>query len=262
MKIARLFGGSVALCALATAGVLYAGSPARSFDFQTSPTVVAKPAADITDTYFFPSPTNPDNVVAVMDVYPLIPAGQGLNTYFNQGVLYTMKFDNKYAQESVGARPVEDEVIQFSFGPPGNGTQAVYVYGPLAPVNVGAQTRLVNSGTYSGHGFINRPFIAAASYYGDSPFSVFAGARRDPTFFNASQFFSIFPNANQGSTATTCLPSGADTCPQGFGTAQGTDLFVNTNVLSIVIEIPKFELSGANSGVVAYWATTSTSSGK
>jgi hypothetical protein len=263
MKIARLFGGFAALCVLATAGVLYAGIPARSFDLQTSPTTVARPAADITDTYFFPSPTNPDNVVAVMDVYPLIAAGQGLNTYFDQKVLYTMKFDNKYGEESAstpGARPIEDVVIQFSFGAPGNGTQAVYVYGPFAPTQIGTATKLVDGGLYNGTGFINRPFSATSTYYNTVPFSIFAGARRDPSFFNSSQYFQIFPDRNAGSTAQSCLPSGANTCPGGFTTSG--DAYANTNVLSIAIEIPKSQLIAANNGIVAYWATTSTASSK
>src|SRR3984885_4345949 len=33
--------------------------------------------ADMTDVFIFPSPENDDNVVLVMDVHGLIPAGQG-----------------------------------------------------------------------------------------------------------------------------------------------------------------------------------------
>jgi hypothetical protein len=260
MKIARLFGGFAALCALAAAGVLYAGKPARSFDLQDSPAVVAHPAADVTDTYFFPSPTNPDNVVAVMDVYPLIAAGQGLNTYFDQKVLYTMKFDNAYTSRATTARPIENEVIQFAFSAPSGGTQNVYVYGPFAPAQVGTQTKLVNGGNITATGFINRPFTAEATFYGDATYSVFAGARSNPAFLNTSQYFQIFPNENMGSSAQTCLPSGTNTCPSGF-TSPGADGLGNSNVLSIAVEIPKFEISAGNGGVVAYWATTSTESG-
>ncbi len=262
MKIVRLFGGLAALCALATAGVLYAGIPARSFDLQTSPTTVSRPTADITDTYLFPSPTNPDNVVAVMDVYPLIAPGQGYNTYFDQKVLYTMHFDNKYGAEATtpGARPIDDVVIQFSFAAAGGGTQEVFVYGPAAPTSTGPTTKLVQSGSYNGTGFINRPFTASTSFYNTVPFSVFAGARRDPSFFNSAQYFQIFPDRNEGSTAQTCLPGGSGSCPGGF-TASG-DAFANTNVLSIAVEIPKSEIVAGNNGVVAFWATTSTQSGK
>ena len=93
MKMASAFGGVAALSAFVVAGLVFAGVPARSFDLQGSPVTVKRPAADITDTFLFPSPTNANNVVAVMDVYPLIPASASgnaataLNTFFDQGVL-------------------------------------------------------------------------------------------------------------------------------------------------------------------------------
>jgi hypothetical protein len=263
MKFARLIGGSAALCACAAAALLFGRIPARSFDLQGSPTTVKRPAADITDTYFFPSPTNPNNVVAVMDVYPLIAPGAGLSTYFDHSVLYTMKFDNKYASEAAnGGRPIEDLVIQFSFGAPSGGTQQVFVYGPAAPNQVGARTTLVDGGLANGSGFINRPFTATSSVFGTVPFTVFAGARRDPSFFNTSQFWSIFPDRNQGSTATSCLSGGASPCPNGFTAGPSNDGLANSNVLSIVVELPKSAIVNGQGGVVAYWATTSTTSGQ
>ena len=267
----RFIAGVAALCAFAAAAFLFAGAPARSFDLQGSPITVKRPGADITDTYFFPSPTNPNNVVAVMDVYPLIAAGAGPTTFFDPNVLYTMKFDNKYASESAnGGRPIEDLVIQFSFGAPAGGTQQVFAYGPGAPNKVGTATTLINGGFANGSGFINRSFTAAATFSGTAPYSVFAGVRHDPAFFNASQFYNIFPDRNQGSTAPSCLNGGTSPCPQGFTPPAGgasNDLFANSNVLAIVIEIPKTALVTGNGGAcsaacpVAYWATTSTVSG-
>ncbi len=258
MKIARRFGGTAAVCAFVAGAFVYAGLPARSFDLQDSPVTVKRPAADITDTYFFPSPTNSNNVVAVMDVYPLIPASAGaataLTTFFDQGVLYTMKFDNRYSAEASNARPLENLVIQFSFGAPSNGTQQVFVYGPSAPNQTGPSTTLVNGGFANGAGFINKAFFSSNSI------SYFAGARRDPAFFDVTQFLSIFPDRNKGSTAPTCLPNGTNTCPNGFTT--GNDFFAQSNVLSIVAEIPKSLLTGGNNGVVAYWATTATGNGQ
>jgi hypothetical protein len=261
MKNARPVAGLLALGAFVAAAVLYAHVPVRGFDLRGSPVLVKRPGADITDTYFFPSPTNPSNVVAVMDVYPLIPPGAGTTTFFDQSVLYTMKFDNRYASEAItpGSRPVENLVLQFSFGPPTSGTQQVFVYGFGAPVSVGGSTKLINSGAPTGVGFINKSFAAGN---GVSSFNVFAGGRRDPDFFNASQFYNIFPDRNQGSTTPSCLPGGSGTCPQGFNSAPGTDLFANSNVLSIVAEFPRNLVAGTGNGVVAYWATTSTTTGQ
>ncbi len=269
MRFGRFLGGSATLCAFVGAAFLYAGAPARSFDLQGSPATVKRPAANITDTYFFPSPSNANNVVAVMNVYPLIAPGAGTSTFFDPSVLYTMKFDNRYAGEATtpGARPIENLVIQFTFAAVVNGTQQVFVYGPSAPNRAGTATTLVNGGFTNGSGSINRPFQASATVPGTTPFSVFAGARRDPAFFNASQFFNIFPDRNMGSTAASCLSGGSSPCPQGFTPATGGDLFANSNVLSIVVEIPRTALALGNNGAcsrpcpVAYWATTSTASG-
>jgi Domain of unknown function (DUF4331) len=258
MKFARLFGGTAALCALIVAVLLFVRIPARGFDLQGSPVTIARPSTDITDTYLFPSPTNPNNVVAVMDVDPSIPAGAGLTTFFDQGVLYTMKFDTKYKEEPTATRPVEDVVIQFSVsavtGPTGSQTQQISVYGPQAPVLLGSATKLLNS-TATGTGFINREFSVFAGQV-----QVFAGARRDPQFFDKTQFFNIFPASTQAAGSASCLSS---SCPSGFAAA-GSNYFANSNVLSIVVEIPKSVLlnfgGGAGDGV-AYWATTSTTTG-
>ncbi|MBD5635726.1 MAG: DUF4331 family protein, partial [Candidatus Eremiobacteraeota bacterium] len=158
---------------------------------QGSPVTTKRPAADITDTYLFPSPSNPNNVVAVMDVYPLIASSStpslahtALNTFFDQQVLYTFKFDNNYtSQASNGGRPVEDLVIQVSFGAPTGGTQQVLVYGPESPNGVGTSVSLVNGGVPTGSGYINKSFSLTSSNAG---IQVFAGARRDPAFLNAT----------------------------------------------------------------------------
>jgi len=252
--------------------LLYARVPARSFDLQGSPTVVNRPKADITDTYLFPSPTNANNVVAVMDVQPFISPSNALGQFFDQSVLYTMKFDNNYGNSTIaiGSKPSEDLVIQFSFGSPsGTGlmTQQVLVYGPSTPVNLGPVTKLVNGGNATSTGFVNKSFSL------NSGISVFAGVRRNPAFMSGTlsgtqpqatpgTFLGIFPAQNPYTQASkTCLPSGANSCPQGF-LASSPDLFAGTDVLSIVVELPKTYLAGSGNGVVAYWATTSTGSGQ
>jgi hypothetical protein len=192
-----------------------------------------------------------------MNVDPSIPAGAGLTTFFDQTVLYTMKFDTKYADEPVGVRPIEDVVLQFAVsavsGSVGSQTQQISVYGPAAPVQAGATTKLV-SGTATGTGFINRPFSVD-----DGQIQVFAGTRRDPQFFDKTQFFNIFPASTQAANPPSCLSS---SCPSGFA-AVGTNYFADSNVLSIIVEIPKtllLNFGGSGNGV-AYWATTSTTSG-
>ena len=62
---------------------LYTTHAARGSDHQDSPTVVARPGADITDVYVYPAPDNTANVVLAMDVYPLIPAGMATSGQYS-----------------------------------------------------------------------------------------------------------------------------------------------------------------------------------
>jgi hypothetical protein len=255
MKFGRLFAGVGALTAFVAVAFFYAVSPVKGFDYQDSPAVIARPGTDISDVYLFPSPVNPNNVVAVIDVYPGLPAGSSAKTFFDRSVLYTMKFDLKYASEAVGSRPVEDLVLQFSAGPSANGTQQIFFYGPATPTTLGSQTKLVNGGTASAVGYINKIFTAPTGI------TVFAGSRADPFFFDLTQFLNIVPDRAGGSTNPSCLPViGNAGCPQGFNNP-GTDFFADSNVLSIVAEIPKSILQQQNNTVVGFWATTSTVSG-
>jgi hypothetical protein len=232
-----LFGGGVALAALVAATLLYTVGPIRASDHQDSPVTIARPGADITDPYIFPSPTNSSNVVVVMNVHPLIPSGQGLTTYFDPGVIYQMNFDTTSENASTPSPTItRNEVIQFTFGAPG-ANQSVTVYGPAAAPTTDNTTTLMQ---------------------------VFAGAREDPFFFDLAQFLKILPDRNQGSTAASCLPpqlGGNNTCPQGFNNP-GSDTLKGFNVLSLVVELPRSVLEAGNGPKIAYWATTHTTGGQ
>src|SRR5215469_11942095 len=85
---------TVATTALIVATIsLYGIHAARGSDHQDSPTVVARPGADITDVFVYPAPDNANNVVLAMDVFPLIPAGASSSPQyaFNPAVLYQFK---------------------------------------------------------------------------------------------------------------------------------------------------------------------------
>lgn len=242
-----------AVAVIVSAVALYAIHPTRASDHQDSPVTIARPGADITDPYIFPSPTNPSNVVLVMNVHPLIPSGQGLTTYFDPGVVYQMNFDT--ASENGSTFPAttitRNLVIQFKFGTAGSG-QSVTVYGPAAAPTTDSTTRLV---AQTGTGTINTPFTAGSMH-------VFAGAREDPFFFDLAQFLKILPDRNQGSTAASCLPVlGNGTCPTGFNNP-GSDTLRGYNVLSMVVELPRSALQGSTGSKIAYWVSTHTSNGQ
>lgn len=247
-------GGAVGLAALIAAAALYSVHPSRASDHQDSPATIARPGADITDPYIFPSPTNPNNVVIVMNVHPLIPAGQGSSTFFDQQVVYQMNFDTKSENSSTPSASVtRNEVIQFTFGTPGP-NQSVTVYGPAAAPTTDSTTTLVSQ---TGTGAINAPFTAGGM-------QVFTGAREDPFFFDLAQFLKILPDRNSGSMAQSCLPSplgGNNTCPQGFNNP-GSDTLKGYNVLSLVVELPRTQLEAGGGPKIAYWTSTHTSSGQ
>ena len=248
MSRARLLTGAAVVAVTVVGGIALLERPVRAY--QDSAATIANPSSDITDIYLFPSPTNSNNVVAVMDVYPLIPPGQANNTYFNRGVLYQMKFDTRLGTS--GHIPAENVVIQFSVGAPSNGIQQVFVYGPSAPIQTGSVSKVVAS---TGSGRVGQSFTAD-----NGLITVFAGPRENPAFYDRAQLLKIIPNRNQGSNAASCLPSGNNTCPQGFNNP-GTDS-QNNNVLSFVVDMPRTVLhSGTGNTKVAYWATTSSETG-
>lgn len=253
MNVFRFLGPAAAAAALLGFGVLAHAGASSAAD---SPAALAHPAANVSDVYLFPSPSNPSNVVAVMNVSPGLPAGALATTFFDQKVLYTMKFDNKISGRAVGAAPTEDLVMQFSFGAVSGGTQQVIAYGPAAPVQSGTTTTLVNGGQAAGLGLINRGFTTGTGV------NVFAGVRGNASFADTAQFGRIFPTSFTAAGGTTCLPGGTNACPSGF-TVPGVNGLANSNVLSIVIELPKTALIPAGTGPkVAFWAAASTQSGQ
>jgi hypothetical protein len=232
---------------------------ARGSDHADTPFIAANPGTDLTDVFVFPSPTNANNVVLVMDVHPLIPSGQGTSTYFDPTVLYQFKIDTTQSSTKTF---VENRVIQFKFT--GTGTsQQVQVAGLVTPARTGTVTQFMTPdsvvGTY------NKAFTLS------SGIQVFCGPREDPFFFDLNQFFTIFPDrANPlGATITNTAGQTVSTTPANPDAPEATsfrpvgqaqDFLKGFNVLSIVVELPKSLFTDPNTGKVgkiAVWATTS-----
>ncbi|MBV8638409.1 MAG: DUF4331 family protein [Candidatus Eremiobacteraeota bacterium] len=261
MRILRAFA-TVATTALVVATIaLYGVHAARGSDHQDSPTVVARPGADITDVFAYPAPDNPaNNVVLAMDVYPLIPAGQSSSPQysFDPAVLYQFKIATGVATKNY----TENLVIQFVASGAGS-TQTLTMYGPAAPNETGTTNTLVKSaGTF--------PFNSPATLSGN--IQVFAGPRRDPFFFDLAQFFKIIPDRNytnhqNGATpppATATSFNGFPANANGCNTTPSSNLLANFDVLQIAVELPKsmLEPNGASTGqVIGVWATTGTATG-
>ncbi|MCB0530929.1 MAG: DUF4331 family protein [Lewinellaceae bacterium] len=175
---------------------------------------VSSTSSDITDYYAFESPENNDNLVFVCNTQGLLDPTASATAAFDENVLLEFNIDNT-------GDNVEDLVIQAIFQ-----DGKVRVYGPVKPDATGTISTVQTSGMRTD---------AAITAYGATPaigtnssgIKVFAGPRDDPFFMDFAQFGKIIAG-----NAT------------GFNNP-GSDTFAGTNVLSVVVEVPKTMLGSA-----------------
>jgi Domain of unknown function (DUF4331) len=208
----------ISCAVLIVGGMLYAA------DHMDAPAVKGQ-TTDITDLYVFEG-KNTDNLVLVGNSQGLLAPSATAAAQFDPNTLIQFKIDNN-------GDNVEDLVIQAIYS---NGS--IYFYGPTRPSLTGLRTKieegdLIGSVPVTPYGA--RPIITT----GNNGIKLFAGPRDDPFFFDLNQFHKI-----TGGMATSFNNPGSDT-------------FAGTNVLSIVIEVPK-SLLHATSGKLGIWLTTST----
>lgn len=190
-------------------------------DHIDSPTI-AGTGTDITDYYAFQSPENDDNMVFVINVKGLLAPSETGNATFDDDVMLELNIDNSSTKDQM-----EDLVIQAMFD-----DGKVKVYGPVAPTEKGVNSTLMNNAN---------SVEAMITMYGETPvvgtgngMKVFAGPRDDPFFFDLNAYKAVIAG-----TATAFANPGSDT-------------FAGTNVLSVVIEVPK---SSLGSGTINTWVT-------
>jgi hypothetical protein len=200
----------------------------RASDHADTPEIAANPGTDITDVYLFPSLENPNNVVLVMNVHPLIGPGQGPSASFDPNVLYQFKIDTN-------GDAVEDKVIQAKFSGTG-ASQTVAISGPVKPSMTGRDS--VQETPYNVTGTINETFTPK------NGIKVFAGAREDPFFFDLEQFFNILPDRATPISGQAVADPNAPQQTSWRPAGSAVDFVSNGgyNVLSIVVELPKKSL--------------------
>ena len=217
MKITKI-AAAVAFTVLLGGGILWAA------DHADAPAVKGM-SGDITDLYAFQG-TNTNNLVFVANTQGLLSPGASATASFDQNTLIEIKIDNN-------GDNVEDLVIQAVYD-----GKKMNFYGPILPSSTGLKSKLEGAITAS---------VAVTSYSGStSPVTatgtngikVFAGPRDDPFFFDLDQFKKIL----SGTAA-------------GFSNP-GTDSFAGTNVMSVVVEVPKSLLGAPSSGAISSWVTT------
>ncbi len=183
---------------------------------------VKNQTTDITDLYVF-NGADTNNLVFVANTQGLLAPTATAAAAFDPNTLIQINIDNT-------GDNVEDLVIQAIF----SGGKMNF-YGPVKPSATGSRSKLEGSIIAS---------VAITAYGAGSPtvtttpsgIMVFAGPRDDPFFFDLNQYHAILAG-----TAS------------GFNNP-GMDAFAGTNVMSVVIEVPKKLLN--STGKINVWLTT------
>jgi hypothetical protein len=201
--------------------LLLAGGIIWAADHADAPAVTNQ-TTDITDVYAFTG-ANSNNLVLVANTQGLLAPSATAAARFDPNTLIQFNIDNNNDN-------VEDLVIQAI----SDGTTMKF-YGPIKPSMTG--TRSILEGNPTAQVAITPYGSAANTATGSNGMEVFAGPRDDPFFFDLDQFKKIL--------------AGSAT---GFNNP-GIDHFAGTNVMSVVVEVPK-SLLGATSGKINLWLTT------
>ncbi|OBQ54625.1 DUF4331 family protein [Tamlana sp. s12] len=175
--------------------------------------------SDITDFYAFQG-ENTDNLVFVANLQGLLSPAMTDTAMFDENVLVEFNIDTNNDF-------VEDLVIQAI---PKDGK--MWFFGPVAPSQTGLKSTIQTNAITGG--------VVDISAYGSSPkitsnagMSFFAGPRDDPFFMDFAQYSEII--AGNASSFNT----------------PGADTFAGTNVMSIVVEVPKAMIG--NMGSINTW---------
>lgn len=217
MKLKILVGGLIIACAMFAAD--HIDAPSVTGPGSTSA------GNDITDIYAFQSPADNSKLVFVMNTQGLLSPAASASANFPSNLMYEFNIDNT-------GDNIEDLVIQCLVQ---NGKMRVY--GPVAVGSPGTASTVRTSGPSTE---VNVTSYGAAPNIGTNSngMSVFAGPRDDPFFFDLTRFKEII--------------AGTQTAFRN----PGIDAFAGTNVMSIVVEVPKSLLGMANT--INIWGETKT----
>lgn len=201
----KVFTGAL-LCIIATGGILLAAdhidAPAVTGPGSTSP------GNDIFVIYAFQSPADNSKMVLVLNTQGLISPTASATASFR--LMYCMN-SISIIQGIMWKTLVIQCLIQ-------NGKMRVY--GPVAVGTPGLTSTIKTSGPVT-EVMVTGYVVAANTGSNSNGIRVFAGPRDDPFFFDLARFKEIVG----GTQSKLCNP--------------GVDTFAGTNVMSIVVEVPK-----------------------
>mgnify|MGYP002631581279 FL=1 len=178
-------------------------------------------SADISDFYAFQA-ENPSNLVFVANVQALLSPTATETASFDENVLLEFNIDTNNDN-------VEDIIIQAI---PRDGK--MYFFGPFSASSSGLNSAVNEMATKNEVAI--SAYGSAAIIENTNGMKFFAGPRDDPFFMDFAQYGAII-----GGTAS------------GFNNP-GADTFAGTNVLSVVVEVPKSLVGG--SGTINTWIET------
>ena len=94
-RLHAIANGALAAAMILGASLLSSSTTSQASSHREAPLISQDPSADNTDTYFFVSPTNPNNVVLVGSWIPM-EGPEGAPNYFEwgNGVNYQLHIDN------------------------------------------------------------------------------------------------------------------------------------------------------------------------
>ena len=209
------------------AAIAILGSVLLAADHIDAPAVTgpnnASPGNDITDIYAFQSPADNSKMVFVLNTQGLLAPSATGAAGFPANILYEFNIDNT-------GDNIEDLVIQCLVQ-----KGKMKVYGPVPVGTPGSASTIQTMGPVTEVKVT--PYSAGSPNIGTSNgIRVFAGPRDDPFFFDLSRFKEIIAGT------------------QGGFRNPGVDAFAGTNVMSIVVEVPKALLGSA--ATINVWGET------
>jgi hypothetical protein len=219
MKKKTLVAALVAL--IVTGGIIYAA------DHLDAPGVTGSGGTttdtDIADVHVFQSPSDNSKMVFVMTWLGLLSPAKTATATIPNNEIFEFNIDNT-------GDNVEDLVIQARVQ-----DGKFRVYGPVMPASTGFNSKIVTAGNM---------VEGTVTAYGASPniasnaagIKAFIGPRDDPFFFDIVRFREIIA----GTQSSFRNP--------------GVDTFAGTNVLALVVEVPKSLLGTATS--INVWGET------
>lgn len=178
--------------------------------------------ADITDFYAFQGSSS-SNLVFVANTQGLLAPSATGDAEFSENTMIQFNIDNDNDN-------IEDLVIQVIFA-----DGKAYAYGPVAPTTTGLSGGIEFDATNNVSVDITE-YGESAKTGTSGSMKLFAGPRDDPFFMDFAQYQAIV-----GGTASSFNDPGSDT-------------FAGSNVMSVVVEVPKSllgDVDGINTWVQA-----------